>query len=143
MPDILRDLERFLFGHLHTIRQRRSQDFRLGGGGVRCSKVSPPSKIVILGIANHFSEGPNFQKENTSSVLEDPCHAGKGPSQLENAPLRIKGPIPGLTSFASLRRSNLCLKSNLVHSSPKRAYPKPKRIDVRCEEISGQPPPLA
>ena len=55
--------------------------------------------------------------------------------------LRPDKPISGLRrSFASLRRSNLGLISNLVHSSLCRVYPRPERIDFRSENWS--PPPL-
>ena len=54
--------------------------------------------------------------------------------------LRPDRPISGMIRFfASLRGSNLGLRSNWVHSGLRRVYPRPERIDFRSRNWS--PPP--
>ena len=116
---------------------------------------TPPSKIEKeANLANYFFRD--------SKIL---CLSYRTNAWSERAIPGLKGPIPGFRrsisglkwsipgarihlrpdrpfsdrrkSFAGLGRSSPGLRSNVVHSSPKRVYPRPERIDSRSE-IPGQ-----
>ena len=149
--------------------ERRLQDFRLGGGasplvphpksktmrvwstfsqkGLNYQKIQ--TKIVfvslrgpVLGLKGPIlsPKGPIWGPKGHIPGLRRPISGLKRTIPCLRVHLRPGRPISGLRrSFASLRRSNLGLRSNSVHSSLRRVYSRPESIDFRSENLSVPP----
>ena len=138
------------------------QNRKLGGFGPLCfkrtriikNKKNKNKKICQSQRAHARTEKTHPRPEGDHPRPER-AHARpeKAHSRFEKAMSGLKRTILGLMvylrhdrlisglrrSFGSLRRSNLGQTSNLVHSSLRRVYPRPERINFRSENWSAPP----